>query len=83
MRALERVLETENGLAAREDKDDALRLKRLQDFQIQVISKAMSFPAAEYIVYSTCSIHNVSQYVLGALFFVCHSDVTCPVTGRK
>jgi hypothetical protein len=24
-----------------------------------VIAKAMSFPAAEYIVYSTCSVHKV------------------------
>ena len=41
------------------EKDDTARLRRLQDFQVQVIAKAMSFPAAEYISYSTCSVHNV------------------------
>ena len=62
VRALERVLETEGGSSFSEDKkDETVRLKRLQDFQVQVIAKAMSFPSAEALVYSTCSVHNVSQ----------------------
>lgn len=60
VRALERVLETESGSSSDEKRDDTARLKRLQDFQIQVIAKAMSFPAAEALVYSTCSVHRVS-----------------------
>lgn len=66
VRALERVLETDStshSASAEDRKDDALRLKRLQDFQIQVIAKAMSFPAAEYVSYSTCSVHEVRGVV--------------------
>lgn len=36
------------------------RLQKLREFQISVVSKAMTFPAAEAVVYSTCSIHQVS-----------------------
>lgn len=74
MRALERVLETDNhnvsNSSSIDKKDDTLRLKRLQDFQIQVIAKAMSFPAAEAIVYSTCSVHRVRLNPLSVYLYL-------------
>ncbi|KAF9516996.1 hypothetical protein BS47DRAFT_1340320 [Hydnum rufescens UP504] len=33
------------------------RLQRLSEFQLSILQHAMKFPAAEKIVYSTCSIH--------------------------
>ena len=40
-----------------DQKNDKKRLESLRQFQAQCVLKAMSFPSAEIIVYSTCSIH--------------------------
>ena len=63
VRALERVLENSSKVSLNCNRHQHVqddRLLRLQEFQIQAISKAMSFPAAEFVVYSTCSVHKVS-----------------------
>ena len=54
-RALERVIERQGRTDAPKLVDD--RLEKLRAFQIAALRKAMSFPAVQYIVYSTCSIH--------------------------
>eukprot|EP00038_Savillea_parva_P002356 m.113646 g.113646 ORF g.113646 m.113646 type:complete len:665 (+) comp10811_c0_seq4:214-2208(+) len=40
---------------------DMDRIQQLADFQVQCIVKAMSFPAAQRISYSTCSIHETEN----------------------
>ena len=54
-RVLERVIERQSGSEANIPVD--ARLDKLRAFQIAALRKAMSFPAVEYVVYSTCSIH--------------------------
>lgn len=49
-RAVERVVEEKRA-------DEPHRLENLHAFQVKVVLKAMSFPAANVVVYSTCSIH--------------------------
>ena len=68
VRSLERAIEkTSNkslyGTKCEEagGRDTDARLDKLRQFQIAVVSKAMSFPAAEAVVYSTCSIHVVRR----------------------
>lgn len=56
LRSLDRAVE----VVVDADDDDAkkiARLTNLQSFQIQMILKAMSFPAVRMIAYSTCSIY--------------------------
>lgn len=36
---------------------DSERLKKLSEFQYKIVKHALNFPAAECVVYSTCSIH--------------------------
>jgi 25S rRNA (cytosine2278-C5)-methyltransferase len=73
VRSLERALERTMSAAAasggqadlssssNSQQDD--RLIKLSQFQVSVVTKAMSFPAAEAVVYSTCSVHVVSSQV--------------------
>ncbi|KAH7865377.1 hypothetical protein Vadar_005809 [Vaccinium darrowii] len=44
-------------------KDDAGfdRLRKLQAFQIKALAHALSFPAVERVVYSTCSVHQIEN----------------------
>lgn len=51
-RALERVTSS-----SQDSKNDAERLEKLRKFQVAALKKAMTFPAAVHVVYSTCSIH--------------------------
>ena len=62
-RALERVIAGGNGSSnsnsssgsnGDKEKDTDLRLDKLRQFQVQALNKAMSFPAAVHVVYSTC-----------------------------
>ena len=57
-RALERVIERRVDEDARPKlrTEIDLRLEKLRAFQLAALRKAMSFPSARYIVYSTCSI---------------------------
>ncbi|XP_073301564.1 25S rRNA (cytosine-C(5))-methyltransferase NSUN5 isoform X2 [Primulina huaijiensis] len=41
--------------------DEIKRLKKLAGFQKRVLEHALSFPAVERIVYSTCSIHQIEN----------------------
>lgn len=58
VRAIERVVERDQRSGKEstvvEDKE---RVRRLQAFQITALKKAFSFPNADVVVYSTCSIH--------------------------
>ncbi|XP_047971504.1 25S rRNA (cytosine-C(5))-methyltransferase NSUN5 isoform X1 [Salvia hispanica] len=40
---------------------DAMRLRKLAAFQKRVLEHALSFPAVDRIVYSTCSIHQIEN----------------------
>jgi len=53
-RALERVIAVPD--AAEVDKE-AERVDKLRAFQVEALTKAMSFPAAATVVYSTCSVN--------------------------
>ena len=44
-----------------EEEDEKKRLAGLAAFQKNVVKKAMSFPGVEFVVYSTCSIHDVEN----------------------
>ena len=57
-RALERVIErgVDEGARPKLRTEIDLRLEKLRAFQLSALRKAMSFPSARYIVYSTCSI---------------------------
>lgn len=65
-RALERTVSAASGMSSQgpscNQQDD--RLRKLSQFQISVVTKAMSFPAAEAVAYSTCSVHVVSTLVI-------------------
>ena len=53
------------------------RLLKLQSFQISVILHAMSIPSVEYLVYSTCSIHEVeNEAVVKAVLDATHSSTS-------
>lgn len=56
VRDISRVIEKAHDDAPDED-DLQNRLQKLSNFQCCVLRKAASFPAAEAIVYSTCSVH--------------------------
>ena len=43
------------------DVKDTTRLHALADFQLKALLHSMSFPAAERITYSTCSIHDIEN----------------------
>ncbi|XP_047342505.1 25S rRNA (cytosine-C(5))-methyltransferase NSUN5 [Impatiens glandulifera] len=43
------------------DADDIDRVRKLQSFQKKVLAHALSFPGAERVVYSTCSIHQIEN----------------------
>jgi 16S rRNA methyltransferase RsmB/F len=57
-RALERVIErgVDEGALPKLRTEIDFRLEKLRAFQLAALRKAMSFPSARYIVYSTCSI---------------------------
>ena len=57
-RALERVIERgiDEQAHPRAQFEVDIRLEKLRTFQLAALRKAMSFPSARYIVYSTCSI---------------------------
>jgi putative methyltransferase len=66
-RALERVIASSKGTNY-----DAERLNKLRNFQLEALKKAMTFPAAVHVVYSTCSINieeneSVVEEVLAAV----------------
>ncbi|EIW84228.1 williams-Beuren syndrome critical region protein 20 copy A [Coniophora puteana RWD-64-598 SS2] len=52
---LDHLLESEN--KEETDQNELDRLQKLSSFQLLMIKHAMKFPAAQKIVYSTCSIH--------------------------
>lgn len=56
IRSLDRAVE----IAEDDSSNDSSRLKQLQEFQISIVLKAMSFPSVQTVVYSTCSIYEVS-----------------------
>lgn len=58
IRSLERCVDIPHRKASEEMPGEE-RILQLQQFQISVVKKAMSFAKAEVIVYSTCSIHEV------------------------
>ena len=57
-RALERVIErgVDEKAHPKANVEVDIRLDKLRTFQLAALRKAMSFPSARYIVYSTCSI---------------------------
>ena len=57
-RALERVIErgVDESAEPKLQIEVDLRLEKLRTFQLAALRKAMTFPSARYIVYSTCSI---------------------------
>ena len=69
---------TKNGSSSRRSMSDVEsdpRLLKLQSFQISVLLHAMSIPSVEYLVYSTCSIHEVeNEAVVKAVLDATHSS---------
>ncbi len=59
VRNIERIVEANRTHDEEDEKieDEGERLLKLQSFQISVILKAMTFPHAHTISYSTCSVH--------------------------
>lgn len=56
IRSLDRIVQDEHN-SGKSTEFPEERLKQLHDFQVSIVRKAMSFPNAKIVVYSTCSIH--------------------------
>jgi 16S rRNA C967 or C1407 C5-methylase (RsmB/RsmF family) len=56
--AIDRILERDKQIESADSQD---RIKQLHAFQCKALWKAMSFPAVDLIVYSTCSIHQLEN----------------------
>eukprot|EP00008_Paramoeba_atlantica_P000321 CAMPEP_0201503924 /NCGR_PEP_ID=MMETSP0151_2-20130828/84927_1 /ASSEMBLY_ACC=CAM_ASM_000257 /TAXON_ID=200890 /ORGANISM="Paramoeba atlantica, Strain 621/1 / CCAP 1560/9" /LENGTH=412 /DNA_ID=CAMNT_0047897623 /DNA_START=192 /DNA_END=1431 /DNA_ORIENTATION=+ len=41
--------------------EEVNRLENLASFQLKILKKALSFPSVKYVVYSTCSIHDIEN----------------------
>jgi 25S rRNA (cytosine2278-C5)-methyltransferase len=45
----------------KDENDQKERLHNLSEFQVKILQKALSFPSAQFVVYSTCSIHEIEN----------------------
>lgn len=62
---------SENEIAVSED--DTERLIKLSNLQTRIVEHALSFPAAKYVTYSTCSIHGLENE--NVVFRILNSEV--------